>query len=394
MLNKSSAMAILSCLTSAAALQSNPRVHHSALDYGALMVWSGIVISKVRWVQARFWGRRMSSPPIGMLSAHHKPIAWNSYSTFYTLVSKRDTTASPSRTCPLLIPLLPHLCVIVITHHFTLIALLLHLLLALPRPCAQDLCQRYSDCPPSLPQASKWQRMPSLVTLFLCFKHLHFLFPFLFHIADKQNEYQMFSGYIAMWDYCWLHSFILFSLLYSQIVHSILVLIAPAPTYKNHHPTLLKGRQLWCIFPISLACPLLSCFLFDWLWTRNVGVAIEVICKSIHFLLSLLSNIPSRSFRDQVYLPPPFCSIAHPHFGYNAGSISSLLPWTQGHRLTVSITLPLPLPHLVDISRNSLTSVLTHWHPRFSCFHHSLVLPSLSTITCHHLILSTSQGTH
>jgi len=87
-----------------------------------------------------------------------------------------------------------------------------------------------------------------------------FFFSFFFHITNKQNEY---SDYIAMWDYCRLHSFILFSLLYSQIIHSVLVLIAPAPTYKNHCLTLLKGRQLRPIFPISLMCALLSFCLID-----------------------------------------------------------------------------------------------------------------------------------
>ena len=87
-----------------------------------------------------------------------------------------------------------------------------------------------------------------------------FFFSYFFHITNKQNEY---SDYIAMWDYCWLHSFILFSLLYSQIICGILVLIALAPTYKNHCLTLLKGRQLQPIFPISLMCALLSFCLID-----------------------------------------------------------------------------------------------------------------------------------
>ena len=87
---------------------------------------------------------------------------------------------SLSWTCTCLIPLPPHLCIIIITCHFTLIALLLHLLLTLPRPHAQDPCWRHLDRPPSSPQASKRQHTPSLVTSFLCFKHLHFLFLFLF----------------------------------------------------------------------------------------------------------------------------------------------------------------------------------------------------------------------
>ena len=195
--------------------------------------------------------------------------------------------------------------------------------------------------------------MPSLVTLFLCFKHLRFLFPFLFHIADKQNEYQMFSGYIAMRDYCWLHSFILFSLLYSQIVHSILVLIAPAPTYKNHHPTLLKGRQLWCIFPISLACPLLLAF-------------------------RLIDSEPAM-------LVLPLKSFANPYIFFFHCCLTSLLDHSAIKCICHPHSAPLHIP--------TLGTMLVLFPPSFLELR-GTDSPSASHCHCHCLILSTSQGTH